>query len=244
MFLKSFGIMAPILGGGLYLSGALSGGYSRDVGRPPAEVRMALVDLDITEQPGSPGTDASRAGGVMPQFVMEQGPNEVRWKVMSGNQVATTMIAELTPLDGGKRTRVTAHVDRGDAPDDLVSPAFRSEGLTLGLLGMAIEAELDELTAPARASAETCQAILDRFAARNLASIDLQERDGLKDSIGDTAIGVMKIAQADDEMKRAGCPTLGENRGFAEVTNKMGPATGAGGVSFEAGKPMVDLGKK
>lgn len=244
MFLKSFGILAPVLGGGLYMSGALSSGYSRDVGRTPAEVRTALADLDIAEQPGSPGTDASRAGGVMPQFRMEQGAADIRWKVMSGSQVATTMIATLTPLDGGKRTRVTAQVERGDAPDDFVSPAFRSKGITLGLFGMALEAELDELTAPMPASAETCQAILERFAMRNMASSDFQQRDGLKDSIGDTAIGVMRIAQTDDEMKRAGCPTLGENQGFTEVTNEMGSATGAGGVSFEAGKPMMDLSKK
>lgn len=48
-----------------YVSGGLGGGaYSREVGRPPAEVMDALADLDITAQPGSPGTDPSRSGGV------------------------------------------------------------------------------------------------------------------------------------------------------------------------------------
>lgn len=246
MFLKSFGLLAPVAFGGLYVSGALGGGYSRDVARPPAEVRAALADLYITKQPGEPGTDPSRSGGLLPQFRMEQGPDEVRWVVMSGDKVATTMTATLTPLDNGAGTRVTASVSRGDAPDDFVSPAFRSKGVTLGLFGMALEAELDELTAPPRASAETCDAILARFAARNMANADLQRGDNLKDAVGDTAGAVMSIAQTDMEMKRAGCPTLSSNEGFAEVSSSMGPGDGAPGdqVTFEPGKPMVDLGKK
>lgn len=78
----------------------------------------------------------------------------------------------------------------------------------------AIEAELDELTAPKCASAEIYHAILEQFAARNMASSLSQQRDELKDSIGDTAIGGIRVAQTDDKMKRKGCPTLGENKGF------------------------------
>ena len=39
---------------------------------------------------------------------------------MSGAKVATRMIADLTLVDEGRRTKVTARVERGDAPVDLV----------------------------------------------------------------------------------------------------------------------------
>jgi len=241
MFLKSFGVLAPVLFGGLYVSGALSGGYSRDVARSPAQVRAALADLEVTQQPGSPGTDASLSGGFLPQFRMEQGPDEIRWVVMSGDQVATVMTAKLMPLDGGTRTRVSASVRRGEAPDDFVSPAFRSTGVTLGLFGMALESELDELTAPQAASADTCEAILVRFGARNLANSDLQEPGDLKAAIGDTASAVMSISQTEAELRRAGCDTNAAGGEFRPVSNKMGAAgLTASGHTFEPGKPMMD----
>lgn len=132
MFLKSFGFLAPVALGGLYMMGGFGGGYERKVERPPAEVMAAVSDLSITDQPGSPGTDPSRSGGVLPTFVLERGADSMTWKVMSGTQVATTMTAHFEPLDGGTRMRVTTSVKRGDAPDDFVSPAFQSNGVTAG----------------------------------------------------------------------------------------------------------------
>ena len=153
MSIKAMILMMPLALGGLWASGALGGStYSRDVDRSPAQVMAALSDLDVRGQPGAPGTDAAASGGVAPLFRTERGPNQISFVVMSGNRVATRMTAMLEPLDGGARTRVTAAVERGDAPDDFVSPAFRSEGITLGLFTMAIEGELNELTGPPRRS--------------------------------------------------------------------------------------------
>lgn len=49
------------------------------MGRPPAEVMAALADLDITAQPGSPGTDPSRSGGVEPVFLLDRQPDRMIW---------------------------------------------------------------------------------------------------------------------------------------------------------------------
>lgn len=54
--------------------------------------------------------------------------------VMNGDKVATGMTAQFVPVNGGKAARISTSVDRGHAPDDFVSPAFRSRGLTLALV--------------------------------------------------------------------------------------------------------------
>ena len=65
MSLKLFGIMAPLALGGMWATGMIGGGaYSRDVDRTPSQVMAALGDLDVREQPGSPGTDPARSGGL------------------------------------------------------------------------------------------------------------------------------------------------------------------------------------
>ncbi|WP_343519063.1 hypothetical protein [Sphingomonas sp.] len=226
------------------------GGYSRVVDRPPGEVAAALADLDIREQPGSPGTDASRSGGILPVFSHQRSADAVTFIVASGDKTAVRMIAHLEPVDGGKRTRVTASVERGDAPDDFVSPAFRSRGITMGLFTMAIESELDELTAPVRkAGAETCEKLIERFQASALASEDLQRRDGIKDAMGDTASAVMRIAALQQEARRLGCDT-GASHAFKPVSNRMGEAGPAPrielessegeGVTYKPGEPMLD----
>jgi hypothetical protein len=50
---------------------------------------------------------------------------------MSRDKVVTTMIANFKSIDNGRQTQVTAPVERGNAPDDFVAPAFRSYGITL-----------------------------------------------------------------------------------------------------------------
>lgn len=245
---RTIAVAAPVLLGGWYLFGG-SSGYSRVVDRPPEEVAAALEDLDIREQPGSPGTDASRSGGVMPLFSHARTADGMTWTVMSGKDVAVTMTAHLTPVDGGKRTKVTATVARGNSPDDFTSPAFRSTGITMGLFGMALESELDELTAPPRDEAG-CAALQERFESGAYASPDMQEQTGLKDAIGDVAATSAKLAALQAEAHRLGCVQPGaRSDAFKPVSNRMG--TGApemrpsqpgsrDGVSFKPGAPMVD----
>lgn len=253
MSLKIFGLLAPVALGGLWVSGALgSGAYSRDVDRTPAQVMAALGDLDIREQPGEPGTDPSRAGGVRPLFRTERGQNSISFVVMSGNQVATRMTAMLEPLDGGRRTRVTADVARGDAPDDFVSPAFRSEGITMGLFSLALEGELDELVAPPRQSRQACLELEERLMLANASGILSDRPDNLRQAVGSTAQFAVRLAAVQAELRRSGCPQGyaggGDgDGGFAPISNQMGSGGGGpparGGVNFEAGRPMVDVSR-
>ncbi len=68
-----------LIGVGVYFSGVLGlGGYSRNVGRPPAEVMAALEDLDITAQPGAPGSTAEAAGGIKPVFRIEKAADHLQ----------------------------------------------------------------------------------------------------------------------------------------------------------------------
>lgn len=244
MFMKSLGLFLPVAIGGYYLTGGFSGGYTRDVGRPQAEVMAALADLDIREQPGAPGTDPSRSGGVTPLFKEETKANAMTWTVMSGDKVATSMTAQFQPIDGGKGTRVTARVARGDAPDDFVSPAFRSKGLTMGLFAMALDSELDELTAPPPGSAATCAALQDRFQAANISAGGDRRPEGLGAAMGNTATTVMRLSAFEAEAHRLGCDRRSD--AFEAPVARMGAApppmrSADGTVSFEPGKPMIDL---
>lgn len=243
MFLKALGILGPLAGGAVWLLGGFGGGYSRDVGRPPAEVLAAIADLDIAGQPGSPGSDPDASGGVAPVFQMERSGDRIVWTVMSGDKVATRMTAFVQPLDGGAGSRVTASVERGDAPDDFVSPAFRSEGITLGLFSMALEGELDGLVAPARLSREECQALELRLLEGSGAGTDA-EPASLGQAVGGTAKNVIRLHAVEGELKRRGCDTRGGGE-FEPVSDQMsqGSAPPAPGpeVNLEPGKPMLDL---
>lgn len=244
MYLKSFGLLAPVVLGGLWVTGVLGGGYERTVDRPPSQVIAALADLDIRNEPGAPGTDPSRAGGVTPMIRMEHNADTVTWTVMSGNQVATRMIAHLESIDGGRRTRVTAEVVRGDAPDDFVSPAFRSKGLTMGLFSMALEGELDELTSPA-GDPEHCRQLTEQITRENEAAHINQHPENLRQAAGSAAQVIIRLNAMHDQLRRAGCFNLPNGNNFSQVSSQMGPAPaqGAGGASFEPGRPMVDVSR-
>jgi hypothetical protein len=244
MFLKAFGILAPIAAGAAWALGGFGGGYSRDVARPPAEVLAAIADLDITAQPGSPGSDPGASGGIAPVFQMERGGDRIVWTVMSGDKVATRMTAFVQPIDGGAGSRVTASVERGDAPDDFVSTAFRSEGLTLGLFSMALEGELDGLVAPARLGREECQALEVRLLQASGAGSDV-EPASLGQAVGGTAKNMLRLHAVEGELKRRGCDTQGGGQ-FETVSDEMsqGSAALAGPapeVELKPGKPMLDL---
>lgn len=253
--IKSGVALGTVMAVGAYFSGAFDTGYSRVVQRPPAQVMAALEDLDITAQPGAPGTDPSRSGGVKPLFRLAKGPNAMTWYVMSGDQVATRMTATLEPLNGGAETRVTTSVERGDAPDDRVSPAFRSVGLTKALFSMAVEGELNQLTRPAiTKTAEECQEIFARDMAGAGMRMDEASRNGsLTQAIGAGAMTTLKMHATQDHMRQAGCDVDGGSGGFKPVSNEMKPAMAADqpadwdrddGVKFQPGKPMVDVKRR
>ncbi len=93
MFLKSFGILAPVAAAGLYVWSGLAGAYTREVERPPAAVIAALADLDVSLQAGSPGQDPSRPGAARPQIRRDYTKEGMVWTVMSGDKVATRLWA-------------------------------------------------------------------------------------------------------------------------------------------------------
>ena len=125
MSLKAFIILAPVALGGMWVGGVFGGSYSRTVDRPPAQVLAAISDLDIRQQPGAPGTDPSRSGGVPSLFRSERTADGIAFVVMSGAHVATRMIVHLEPVDNGALYQGDRRqVARGDAPDDEVAPSL------------------------------------------------------------------------------------------------------------------------
>lgn len=145
MFLKVFGAAAPVALGALYFMGALTGpAYSQDIDQPPERVAEALADIDLAVLPTGDG----EAYSSVPPVTMKRTADGLSWTVMSGEEVAMTMTASLTPLDGGSRTRVTGTVEKGSLSDpNSVSPAFRTPGMMEKLFSMALGAELAEFTA-------------------------------------------------------------------------------------------------
>jgi hypothetical protein len=245
MFLKAFGLLAPLVAGGLWMAGLFGGSaYSRVVDRPPAEVMAALEELDIRKQPGQPGTDPAASGGVAPVFVTQHVAGGISFVVMSGDKVATRMTAHLEPLDGGKGTRVTASVERRNAPDDFVAPAFRSNGLTMGLFSAALEGELNKLTGPPQLSQAECQALEQRLLAANAPP---EMPQNFVQAIGGTAKTAIALHRVENELRRQGCESTSPGSGgdFKPVENRMGQTASSAapvdpGVRFEPGKPMVD----
>jgi hypothetical protein len=238
MSLKALLLLVPIAAGGWYMAGGSGRGMSRDVDRPPAAVAAAISDLDIRQQPGTPGTDPAASGGVAAVFRHERTADGVVFTVYSRDKVATRMTAHLEPLDGGRRTRVWAEVERGDAPDELVSPAFRSTGITLGLFNAALGDELDDLVSPPRRSVAECQQMEQELLLANAPA----DQNPLRAIAAVHAVG--------EELRARGCDTRAHaNEPFQPVSNRMGNAPPHGamgpppteGTSFEPGRPMVDV---
>lgn len=161
---------------------------------------------------------------------------------MSAGKLAVRLTATFAPLDDGRRTRVTAMVERGDAPDDFVSPAFRSKGLAMALFSGVLESELNELTAPPSNPA-ACAELHARWRWA-LGSTDQMHQDNLTDAVGDTITTVMKLSAYDAEMRRNGCSPAGGND-FKPIENRMDMTQSRQvpheGVNFQPGEPMVDV---
>lgn len=237
--LKVVAGMGAVLGALAYF--AQDEGYARTVAAPPEAVAAALSDLDVTDAPGSPGSDPMRSGGLPSDFVLTREGSDLVWTVTNGGQVAVRLIAHLEPAPGGK-TRVTLDYERGEAPDDHVAPAFRSRGISLGLFAMVMEDELDRLTTPPGEWTEKCDAIMERFEAEGISQFDgAPPPDDLKTAIGHTAKTAMRLAALEKELKLKGCPT-GFRDDFRPISNEMGEApVPQPGVSYQPAAPMIDV---
>ena len=240
MSLKVFLFLAPVALGGWYVTSGSGGGggFSQEVDKTPQQVLAEISDLDIRRQPGAPGLNPAASGGVPSSFRTERTAEGITFVVMSGNQVATRMIARLEPLDGGRRTRVTAQVDRGDAPDERVPPAFRSTGTTLALFSAALRDELGTATSPPRKSIEECRQMEIQL---------LDSNPGTDNPIE----AIRSIHRMSRELQSQGC-NPGEavrlNGPMQAPSERMGPSPlratrgvpPAAEPSFEPGRPMVD----
>lgn len=236
--------VALLAAAALYFGGFFDSGYSGDVERPVQEVMVSLEGLDVRKEPGSPGTDASRSGGVLPDFKLEREPGKMTWLVMAGDKVATRMIAKLEPIKDGAATRITASVERGDAPEDITSPAFRSEKITLGLFAAALETRINRLTLGWSAK---CDQLMAEFMKGGSPGSD--DRTTLGTAIGSTSRDIMRIGAFDTKLRAAGCDPAQRSQGAAFLpasdTLREAPVIQDGPPSreaprFEPGKPMLD----
>jgi hypothetical protein len=208
--------------------------YPRVVDGSPTTVMASLADLDVRELPGEPGRTAEAAGGIKPRFQLGRSPNQLRWTVYSGVEVATRMIATFEPVDGGRRTRIVAAVERGDAPDSRISPAFRSTGITLGLFHAALDTEIAEMTASGWG--EHCDALHDK----------LLPVDGMP-VMGGALGAIAKLRMAQTELQAAGCNIFkmpSADAGFGHTTSMMGDPEVANwdrhDPTFETDAPATD----
>ena len=224
---KSLGGLGVLGLGMAYFSGALASGYSRDVSRPLPVVMAALEDLDVRKGVGAPGTDPSRSGGVRALFKLERTADSMTWTVMSGDQVATRMIAHFASIDNGTHTRVTTEVQRGNAPDDFVAPAFRSTGLTKGLFAMALDGQIDQLVTPGISDPRKCEELIAQFESGGVGGAPGphgDDRSTLGRAVASTARDVMRISAMDAELRRNGCKTNNNDGEFRPVSSQMGHA--------------------
>lgn len=235
---KFFLGIGAIFSAGAYFGGGFGGGeYARIVAASPGEVRLALMDLDIREAPGEPGTDPARSGGVSPVFELTEQGNDMVWTVRSGRDVAVRLIAHLEPVEGGTKTRVTTSVERGTAPDDLVAPAFRSLSVTAGLFSLVLEDELDDLTRPPGPGAEACRELSMKLLEDNAPPPSEQV------GFAGVARTALTLGAVEGKLKAAGCDTGFQK--FEEPSNALGSGdpepNAATNVTLSPAGPMVDV---
>ena len=221
---RGMGMLAALLFAGGYVAGAFGPrSYSRTVSRPPAQVMAELRTLDIPAQPGAPGSTAEAAGGTKPLFRLATAGDRMTWYVMSGDKVATAMTAQLEPVNGGTATRIRTSVERGDAPDDLVSPAFRSNELAMALFGTAIEGRVNRLTVSTVASQVGCDKLFERLTEDDLAADSAGRPASFAGAMGDGARTIVRLNAVEAEMRRNGCDRNADGR-FRGVEERTAPA--------------------
>ncbi|HEY0326906.1 MAG TPA: hypothetical protein VGC46_13150, partial [Allosphingosinicella sp.] len=109
------------------------------------------------------------------------------------------------------------------------SPAFRSEGLTMGLFASALQDELDQLEAPPQATAQFCA--------------DLEQRLLSQNGGASGVAAVARVHQMAAEMRRHGCPLdRGGGDDFQPVRSQMGPATPHAGSWASPGSSRPEQG--
>ena len=124
-----------------------------------------------------------------------------------------------------------------------MAPAFRSEGITLGLFSVVLEDELDELIRPKTGITKPeCQELFEKLMAANA------PEGGHKSGFAGVARTAMTLSAVEQELKAKGCDT-GFKDSWEQPTEYLSEGSGSPppvvrreeDVSFKPGKPMVDL---
>lgn len=217
--LKSLGLLAPVAAGIAYFGGVFTPSYERVVDQDSVVVEQALADFHPGELEGAPGSDPMRSGGTAAMFRTEKTETGYAYVVMSGDDVATRMFADIRPLDDG-RTKVVARVERGNASDDFTPPAFRSERTTMALFGMALEDELNRVSLPPSASPQRCQEILESFEPTEPMIAPSPPPQDMRGRLGQNARLAVRLGSIEAELRRNGCDTSGSG-GFQEAHEEL-----------------------
>lgn len=217
-------MMTPL--GGLGSFGLGSSNFEATVDQPVAIVSSAIADMEMNA--------LARDGMARSFFVRRQRNRDggYSWYLMKDGDVALEMLARLAPADGGRGTVVTGEVrpGKGRIASGAVRTAF-NEMLAAELLEVAPLAKRMEPTEIARRQ----RAAAGKMGVLQLIS-DPAAVDAVRESVtadfddSATAAGAMSDVQA--------MRTISDSAPAASPSPPQTPPP----VSFEPGKPMVDLG--
>ena len=196
--------------------------YRKQIEKPANIVDTALqnIELDLLSEAGANGVELA-----LPQIRRRQNPEGYSWFVMSGSQVAAEMVVTVEPLRDGAATQVQGHVEMGDAPG-----AARGIG-DARLMQFLFANALDAALAPLMPSAERVG----------------PEETAKKKQLGKAAMTTARILADPMALSSEAIGRYEEHQKFireVEERSRVEEQRRAAGISFEPGKPMVDLSKR
>lgn len=209
------GMMPP------WVVGLAGGAYSKQVDRPLAVVSASLSNIELDLFSGAQDEGLRLA---LSQIRRQQNADGYSWFVMNGDKVVAEMVVTLTPAEGGSATQVLGIVDMGETEG--APPGLGNERVMEFLFANALDAQLADF-APlgARLSAE-----------------DLRRKKQFGKGAMTTARMVADPLAIAREGLRRHEEALEDQREFRE-SQRIEDQRRAAGVTFEPGKPMVDVSR-
>jgi hypothetical protein len=223
----------PMTVGALIYSGALpvaslltGGSYSADIAAPRDHVVSALSDLDLDE--------ITKSGSVpyASSLKHKRTPEGMVWTLMADGKAMLEMVATLTPSSDGASTYVAAETRKGpDYDERKLATGLQDMTLINTVFSAALEMELNEFAPPAERKTEQ-QLKEDRMAI-------VLHATTAKMMANPMAIAV-EARRREVEFKDQMAEAEAQQASYAEQ-EKLRAANA--GVTFEPGKPMVDVSK-
>jgi hypothetical protein len=226
--LKALAVAIPLSIGTAFYAGAIPSWfvgaeiYRKQIEKPVPTVVNALenIEFDLLSEAGNNGVELA-----LPQIRRRKNPDGYSWFVMSGRHVAAEMVVTLAPVAKGAATDVRGHVEMGTAPG--TAPGIGNERIMQFLFANALDAALAPLARPA-----------ERLGAEETAK---------KKQLGDAAMTTAAILADPMAISSEAIERYEEHEKVereAEERERVEEQRRASGVSFEPGKPMVDLSKR